>query len=73
MTNGDKIRQLDDESLACILGILPLTPPNKSCRKMFGELCMLYIVTGMTCNQCWLEWLQSENPDAVDRSDECKD
>lgn len=70
MTNGDKIRALDDENLACVLGMLPFTPPNRSCRKMFSEPCMLNIATGTTCNQCWLEWLQSDDSD---RSDEDKD
>ena len=56
MTNGEWIRKLDDD-LACILGMLPFTPPGRSCRKMFNEPCILQ---GMTCNQCWLEWLKKE-------------
>lgn len=55
MTNADKIRQMTDENLACILGMLPFTPPGRSCSKRFNEPCMLQ---GMTCNQCWLEWLK---------------
>lgn len=73
MENGEWIRKLDDETLACILGVLPITPPDRECRKSIKELCMLTVHAGITCNQCWLEWLQSDSPDAVDRSDECKD
>lgn len=57
MTNAERIRQMTDENLACILGILPFTPPGRSCRKMFNEPCILQ---GITCNQCWLEWLKKE-------------
>ena len=57
MTNAEQIRQMTDENLACILGMLPFTPPGRSCRKRFNEPCMLQ---GMTCNQCWLEWLEKE-------------
>ena len=57
MTNAEWIRQMTDENLACILGMLPFTPPGRSCRKRFNEPCMLQ---GMTCNQCWLEWLEKE-------------
>ena len=57
MTNAEKIQQMPDENLACILGMLPFTPPGRSCRKRFNEPCMLQ---GMTCNQCWLEWLKKE-------------
>ena len=37
MTNAEQIRQMTDENLACILGMLPFTPPDRSCRKMFNE------------------------------------
>lgn len=57
MTNLEWIRQMTDENLACIFGMLPFTPPGRSCRKMFNEPCILQ---GMTCNQCWLEWLKKE-------------
>lgn len=75
MTNANKIRQMTDENLACILGMLPFTPPGRSCRKMFKEPCILQ---GMTCNQCWLEWLKmdadgADCSDGADGSDECKD
>lgn len=56
MTNAERIRQ----NLACILGMLPFTPPGRSCRKKFNEPCMLHIAMGKTCNQCWLEWLGEE-------------
>ena len=72
MTNGEWIRKLDDENLACILGMLPFTPPGRSCRKRSNEPCMLQ---GMTCNQCWLEWLKKEadGADCSDGADEDKD
>ena len=75
MTNGEWIRKLDDETLACIFGMLPFTPPGRSCRKMFNEPCILQ---GRTCNQCWLEWLKmdadgADCSDGADGSDECKD
>ena len=28
MTNAEKIQQMPDENLACILGMLPFTPPG---------------------------------------------
>lgn len=63
MTNAKRIRQMTDENLACILGMLPFTPPG------INEPCMLQ---GMTCNQCWLEWLKKE-ADCSDGADEDKD
>ena len=42
-TNGDRIRSMEDEELAKILGNKCICPPTTECVNRF---------------ECWLEWLQ---------------
>ena len=67
MTNGDKIRQMTNEELAELMNDEPCPPLHR--RKRCPE--------ERNCLECWAEWLKmdadgADNPDAVDRSDECK-
>ena len=51
MTNGDKIRSMDNEQLAQILAAV--CPPGN------GES-RLTCVSSKSCGSCWLEWLGKE-------------
>ena len=60
LTTMKLIQKMDDEELM-----------NWICE--IRNACLREFRKGVEQPQCWLEWLQSDNPDAVDRSDECKD
>lgn len=60
LTTMKLIQKMDDEELM-----------NWICE--IRNACLKEFRKGVAQPQCWLEWLQSDNPDRVDRSDECKD
>lgn len=60
LTTMELIRKMDDEELM-----------NWICN--IRNACLREFRKGVEQPQCWLEWLQSDNPDGVDGSDECKD
>ena len=64
MTNGDKLRTLNNQQLAEYIDFIAC-PPVGSLSDLGYDLCHR-----LSCTTCWLEWLNSENTETKEDRDD---